>query len=348
MNQIYRILDANFNRAREALRAVEDCGRFVLNDPAITAMTKTFRSNLREIFEAMPVEEMLMVRNSGSDVGTVLTSATENVRPDSQSVAIAACKRLTEALRTLEEYSKVVAPEHISALEKMRYNAYTLEQQVASRFLVAGRFQHVKLYALLSAHLCKSGDLVQVARKAIAGGADAIQLREKNTTDDIFLAMAAELRALTDETNRLLIINDRPDIAAIVGADGVHLGQHDIPINEARRILRPGTIVGRSTYSLQEAGQAINEGADYIVLGPVYETRTKSQKPIGLEILTEAVETLGESGISIIAIGGITEETAPEVARYGVRSLAVCGALCNSDAPEKTARTIRDAIDCRQ
>jgi len=344
MNEIYRILDANFNRARESLRTIEDCGRFVLNDPAITAMAKTSRSTLREIYEKMPTDKMLMVRNSGADVGTVMTSPTENVRADSQEVAIANCKRLTEALRTLEEYCKVVSPDQISSLERMRYDAYTLEQQVANRFMVAGQFERVRLYALLSAHLCQSNGIINVARQVIAGGAEAIQLREKDTNDDIFLAMAAELRSLTDETNRLLIINDRPDIAAIVGADGVHLGQHDIPINEARHLLRPGTIIGRSTHSVKEARQAINEGADYIAIGPVYPTRTKDHPPVGIETLLNVVEAMKDSGISIVAIGGINEDTAGEVISRGIKCLAVCGAVCGSDEPQKTAKKLRSML----
>ena len=344
MNEIYRILDANFNRARESLRAIEDCGRFVLNDPAVTAMAKTFRSNLREVFEDMPAKEMIMARNSGSDVGTVLTSPTENARVDCQDVAIAACKRLTEALRVIEEYSKVVAPKHISTVERMRYDAYTLEQQVAMRFMVAGRFKGVRLYALLSGGLCQSGELIDLARKIIAGGADAIQLREQETTDDIYLAMAAELRSLTDEAGKLLIINDRPDIAAIVGADGVHLGQHDIPINEARRILRPGSIIGRSTHTVQEARQAINEGADYIAIGPVYPTRIDTNRVVGLDMVTEVIEAMQDTGISIVPIGGITADNAKDVIDRGVKTVAVCSEFHRCDDPMVTATRIRDCF----
>ncbi len=345
MNDIYRILDANFNRARESLRAIEDCGRFVLNDPAITAMAKSFRSDIREVLEEMPTSEMLIARNSGADVGTVITSPTENERADSEEVATAACKRLTEALRTIEEYSKVVAPGRISTIERMRYNAYTLEQQVANRFMVAGRFATVRLYTLVSAHLCQSTGIMDVARQTIAGGAEAIQLREKDTDDDIFLAMAAELRELTDETNRLLIINDRPDIAAIVGADGVHLGQHDLPINEARRMLRPGAIIGRSTHSVREATQAINEGADYIAIGPIYPTRTKGRAPVGPERFSEVLEAMADSSLPIVPIGGIHEENAGELIKRGARSLAVCSAINCSAEPRDVSKRIRAMLD---
>ena len=110
MNEIYRILDASFNRAREAIRVAEDCGRFALNDPAITALAKNLRSDLAQCLQALPVDQMLTSRDTPGDIGTELTSPTEQVRRNLSDVAAAACKRLTESLRTLEEYSKVVLP----------------------------------------------------------------------------------------------------------------------------------------------------------------------------------------------------------------------------------------------
>src|ERR1035437_6097988 len=110
MREIYRILDANFNRAREALRVCEDCGRFALNDPAITAMAKNMRSDLVEILRTFPTMEMLTARDTPGDIGTDLTSPMEGRRDGISDVATAACKRLTESLRTIEEYTKVVDP----------------------------------------------------------------------------------------------------------------------------------------------------------------------------------------------------------------------------------------------
>ncbi|MCP4377205.1 MAG: thiamine phosphate synthase, partial [bacterium] len=133
MKEIYRILDANSNRAREALRVAEDCGRFVLNDPAVTAMAKNLRSDLREILTDMPTQELIVSRDAPGDIGTELSSPTELVRKDIPDVVTAACKRLTEALRTLEEYSKFVSPEHTHRFERMRYDSYTLEQRLMGR-----------------------------------------------------------------------------------------------------------------------------------------------------------------------------------------------------------------------
>jgi thiamine-phosphate pyrophosphorylase len=342
MREIYRILDANFNRIREALRVIEDCGRFILNDPAITAMAKHFRSDLKELLADMPHCEFIISRDIAGDIGTELSSPSEPQRENVQDVATAACKRLTESLRTVEEYCKIVAPAQTTTIERMRYDAYTLEQRLCTRFMVTERFAEVKLYAMLSARLCKNRSLREVARAVIAGGADALQLREKDSPDDVFLAMAAELRALTDETGRLLFINDRADIAAIVGADGLHLGQNDLPIREARRLLRPGAIIGRSTHSVQQAKEAINEGADYIAIGPMYETPTKDRPVVGPDMLTAIAEAFeGKIPLPVVAIGGVTTENVGELVRRGATCVAVCGDINCADDPQAATEAIK-------
>ncbi|NBB94307.1 MAG: thiamine phosphate synthase [Planctomycetes bacterium] len=344
MREIYRILDANFNRAREALRVIEDCGRFVLNDPAITAMAKHFRSDIKELLDQMPQDEIIASRDTAGDIGTDLTSPAEPVREDIAAVVTAACKRLTESLRTIEEYCKIVANDQGLAVERMRYDAYTLEQRVAGRFLNAEKFRNVHLYAMLSASLCSQGSLRDVARSAIAGGADAIQLREKDTPDSLHLAMAAELRELTDETGTLLIINDRPDIATIVGADGVHLGQNDLPVRESRRLLRPDAIIGRSCHSIKEARDAINEGADYVALGPMFATTTKSRPPVGPGLLDEFSQAFTEIALPVVAIGGINAENVGDLIARGARIVACCGSVNCAEDPQAAARAIKDQL----
>jgi len=341
MREVYRILDANFNRAREAIRVAEDCGRFALNDPAVTAMAKNLRSDLAEVLKSMPVEQFLASRDTPGDIGTELSSPTEQSRDGLSDVVTAACKRLSEALRTIEEYGKFVAPETVLKIERMRYNGYTLEQRIATRLAVRLRLAGAKLYVLLSRPRAR-GSLRELARAAIAGGADAIQLREKGVADDEMLALAAELRELTDETGRIFIVNDRPDVAAIVGADGVHLGQHDLPIADARRLLRQGAVVGRSSHSLAQAKAAVNEGADYVSVGPVFDTPTKDAgPPVGLELVAEVARCVS---LPVVAIGGITAETAGAVAAAGARIIAVSSAVCSVDDPQAAAEKIKRAM----
>jgi len=341
MKEVYRILDANFNRAREALRVAEDCGRFALNDPAITAMAKNLRSDLQEILTVMPLEELLVSRDTPGDIGTELVSPTEPKREGLRDVATAACKRLAEALRSIEEYSKFVAPSETLRIERVRYDAYTLEQRLEQRLGVTGRFAEVRLYLLVTSDVVP-GSVLEMARAAIAGGVDAIQLREKSGPDARTLAMAAELRELTDETGKMLIINDRADIAAIVGADGVHVGQEDLPIAETRRLLRPGAIVGRSTHSLAQAKAAVQEGADYIGVGPMFETKTKDAgAPAGIDLLKQVIP---EVSIPVVAIGGITADNASEIAAAGCKCAAVCSAICADDDPKSAAAAIKTKL----
>ena len=337
MRETYRILDANFNRAREALRVAEDCGRFALNDPAVTAMAKNLRSELQEVYSDMPAAEFITSRDTPGDIGTELTSPTEPERQDLADVATAACKRLTESLRTIEGYAKFIAPAHRLTLERMRYDAYTLEQRLVQRLMVARRFEEVKLYVLIAPNLCR-GSVRETARAAIAGGADALQLWDKSAPDAELLALAAELRELTDETDRLLIINDRPDIAALVGADGLHLGQDDLPVAAARKLLRPGAIVGKSTHSLDQARAGINEGADYLSVGPIFETATKDAgPPVGPELLKEVAEAVS---LPLCPIGGISAENVQQLVAVGAKRVAVCGAVCSTRDPKAAAEAI--------
>ena len=341
MRETYRILDANFNRVREALRVCEDCGRFALNDPAITAMAKGMRSDLREVLQAMPVAEFIASRDTPGDIGTEITSPTEASRRDLGEVAIAACKRLAEALRSIEEYSKFVAPGQVFNIERLRYNAYTLEQRLVGRLQVGRRFADVRLYVLVGTACC-TGSVRDVARAALAGGADALQLREEDVPDSVLLALAAELRELTDETGKILLINDRADIASLVAADGLHLGQHDLPIAEARRLLRPGAIIGKSAHSLQEARAAVNEGADYVSVGPMFPTTTKDAGPVaGPELLAEAAKHIC---LPLVPIGGITADNVGRLLEAGAERVAVCAAVCGAADPKAAAAEIRKRL----
>ena len=303
-------------------------------------MAKNMRSDLQGVLTAMPVDEFLVARDTPGDIGTEISSPTEPIRGGLADVLTAACKRLSEALRSIEEYSKIVAPAQTVKIERMRYNGYTLEQRLMTKVLVSRRFADVKLYALISSNLCK-GSLREVARGAIAGGADAIQLREKNIPDAQLLALAAELRELTDEMGKILIINDRADIAAIVGADGVHLGQGDLPIAEVRRLMRPGAVVGRSSHSIEQARAAVNEGADYVSVGPMFPTTTKDRQPVGTDLLKQAA---AEITIPITPIGGITASNAGELIAMGAKCLAVSSAICSAVDPKSAAAAIRKLL----
>ena len=343
MRDIHRILDANLNRAREALRVIEDFARFVLDDASIASSAKGMRSRLQQAAATLPAEALLAGRDTPGDVGTALTSPTEGRRADAAGVAVAACKRLTEALRTLEEYAKVdaaTAPT-AGAFEALRYDAYTLEKRLIGRTDGPGRFEAIRLYVLLTTGLCK-GDPLDVAAAAIDGGADCIQLREKLLPDRGLLALALRLRKLTSDADVMMIVNDRPDIAAAVGADGVHLGQDDLPISAARRVLAPRMIVGRSTHTLDQARAASAEAADYIAVGPMFATATKDAGPIaGIETFAQVAAEITRP---LIVIGGIDAGNVESLVTAGVSRVAACSAVIAAEDPAAAARAIKDKL----
>lgn len=317
---------------------VEDFARFVLNDAALASGFKGLRSGLQECYQALPVEKMLAGRDTPGDVGTAISSPTEGVRTDAPAVAAAACKRLTEALRTLEEYSKLLAPQQAAKLEAMRYQAYTLEQRLAQRTAAGEKFKNVRLYVLLTSKLCRR-DVLEIARLCIEGGADCIQLREKDMPDCQRFELACRLREITAAAGAIFIVNDRADLAAAVGADGVHLGQDDLPVSAVRPLLPIGGLVGRSTHNIAQARAAVAEGADYIGVGPMFPTSTKDAGPLaGPEYLRQVV---AEIALPHVAIGGITADNAGQLIAAGAKCLAVCSAVISSPDPAAAAREIK-------
>jgi len=299
-----RIVDANFNRAREALRVMEDYVRFVLDDPAGCEALKRYRHDFVQSMRGLSLDSLLMSRDILNDVGADISVSTERVREDPREVCIAAGKRLCEALRTIEEYTKTFDADLSSAIEGLRYRAYELEQRLFLRGPRSARFAGVRLYVLITESLCK-GDWPAAARGAIAGGADCLQLREKLLDDDELLRRARQLGELCREHGVLFILNDRPDLARLSDADGVHLGQTDMSVNQARRIIGPDRLVGVSTHTPEQFRRAVADLPDYISVGPMFDSATKPQKHVpGKELLALAVK---ETQIPVIAIGGITQ-----------------------------------------
>ena len=184
---------------------------------------------------------------------------------------------------------------------------------------------------------------VDLARLAIAGGADTIQFRQKAGSTKKMIEAAREIKHLCAGTGVTFIVNDRLDVAIAVDADGVHLGQDDFPIPLARELLGKNRIIGGSAATMEEARICLSEGADYVGFGPVYPTSSKHDAgPVsGLDLLREVVEKIP---IPIIAIGGITRENTPEVIRAGAHGIAVISAVCCQDDPAQATRALRLAL----
>lgn len=186
------------------------------------------------------------------------------------------------------------------------------------------------LYAITDARFYRGRTLEEVARAWIAGGVCCIQLREKDMTGRGLWEAGRLLRDLTREAGVLFIVNDRVDVAAAVDADGVHLGQEDLPVEAARKILGPDRLIGVSTHNVEEAVAAERAGADYIGFGPVKPTATKAdtRPAVGVEGLRAVRRAVR---VPVVAIGGIQVEDAEDLASAGADALAVIRGLLDTD-----------------
>jgi len=332
---VARILDANLDRAREGLRVLEEWFRFGLEEGELSAECKAMRQALARWHS----DPLRLARDTPADPGTQISHPQEEQRRDLRHLLQANCSRVQEALRVLEEYSKLaeshhwVAPGLAKLAKDMRYRLYVLESE-----LLGGSLRQ----RLLAAHLYLVTSPVphwlEVVEKSLRGGVTLVQYRRKNLPDGEMLRDLKQLRQLCDRYQALMIVNDRVDLALVSQADGVHLGQTDLPVAQARHLLGSQRLIGLSTTNAEELAQALNSDVDYIGVGPVYPTPTKAEKPpAGLEYVRLAAE---KAHLPWFAIGGIDPHNLPEVRRAGATRVAVVRALMEAADPTQTARTM--------
>jgi thiamine-phosphate pyrophosphorylase len=342
-NPVYRIIDANFNRAREAMRVIEDFCRFALNSASLTERAKQLRHELSAAIGKLDAAQLIAARDSLGDVGAGTTVDNQLHREDLRDCFTAGCKRLTESLRTLTEMTQTLNPEVARTIEKLRFSAYTLEKDIVLFSDTAEKFKPVRLYVIISSSL--PADVFSLTGCCLAGGADCIQLRTKNIDDDKLFALALEFVRICKDAGVLSIINDRVDIAVAAGADGVHLGQSDFPIEQARKLQLAPLIIGKSTHSLKQLHAACEQLPTYVSLGPVFATGTKpGVKPVGLDYVRKSVEELADTGIGHVAIGGITLDNVESVLKAGAKAIAVCSAITEATDPTAACKILKEKI----
>lgn len=254
------------------------------------------------------------------------------------SALAAAINRYLEAAQmgrnSVEAGSAVGALQEVARQSEMALSTST-RREWARR--VAG------LYVIIDPELTRGRDVVEVTRAALQGGATAIQLRDKGHDKGDQLPVARRLLDLCQEAGAAFIVNDHADLAAACGAHGLHLGQHDLPFSEARRLLYPTQFVGTSNALLEEAAASAARGADYIAVGAMYPTGSKTNtRPAGLQGLKRARAQV--KGIPIVAIGGITLDNVDPVLEAGADGICVIGAVCLADDPEQAARRLVERI----
>ncbi len=340
----YRIIDANFNRAREALRVTEEYCRFCLDSKPLAETAKSMRHQLSSAAAKIDPGRLIAARDTEADVGTDITVTDQLHRQNLTQSFTAAAKRLSEALRVLAETAQPINEESAKRFEQLRYKAYTFEKQVMLFADASQRFKKVKLYVLISN--LPPVDVLAMTQYCIAGGADCIQLRLKEMSDSDMFALAEQFTKLCSEKAVISIINDRPDIAIACGADGVHLGQDDLPARVVTKLQQRPMITGISTHSLEQLKQAIDQRPTYAALGPVFTTETKpSAKAVGLEYVRRGAAELQNTGIASIAIGGIDQNNVESVMQAGASAVAVSAAVTRLPDPTAACRKLKEKIN---
>ena len=341
-----RTLDAAANRCREGLRVVEDFVRFSLDDAHLSRLLKELRHELTERLGDIDRLGVISARDTLGDVGTRIKTSREQTRQRPSDIVLANCRRVAEALRTLEEFSKFVVtkladPTLPARLEQMRYRLYTIEKALLTTLSSRDRLEGCDLYLLATEALCHHG-IGPAVRQALEAGVGIVQLREKQLSDRRCLELAHRVREWTRNANALFIMNDRADLAVLSDADGVHVGQEELTVREARRIVGANRLVGVSTHTIEQARQAVLDGADYIGVGPVFSTTTKSFDQLaGLEFVQQVA---AEIRLPWFAIGGISLENVASAKGAGATQVAVSSAVCASPNPGRAAAELLDRL----
>lgn len=338
------MIDANLNRCREGMRVLEDCARFALDDPALSNRIKSARHALREAVAALPIrpESIIAARDTAGDVGTTISTDAEQTRTDTRDLVHAAAKRTTEALRVIEESTKALGA-HAAAFESIRYATYDIERDLIAK--LRPLCPQWALCVLITHELCTHHTPEEVVERAAQGGADCIQIREKHMPDAMLLPHATRLTQIAHAAGMHVMINDRPHIARLVGADGVHLGQDDLPTHAARSLLGPAYWIGRTCPTIEHAAEAIAQGADTCGLGPVFPSTTKSKPQLaGTQLIESYLQDPRTRSTPMLAISGINEHNITQLARIRCPGVAVSSAVCSSHAPERACQTIVQSL----
>ena len=333
-HQPLRIIDANLNRSSEGLRVLEDIARFLLNDVELRQRLRTLRHDLAQETKSLSVR-LLSQRDSEHDVGHPPSSTEKELAVETTSLqelldlVTANAKRVEESLRVVEELAKL--PDLNSMLNSARFGQarfalYTLERDLISRISRRDKMERVVgLYVILDRQFLVGRNELDVAGQIIEGGARIIQLRDKQSKKRELLPVAQKLRELCSQADVLFIMNDYLDLATAVDADGLHVGQEDLPLPVIRRELPIDKIVGCSVTTLPQATKAQAEGTDYIAVGSIFPTATKDGATVvGVDMLKELKRTVSTP---LVAIGGINQNNIGEVVSAGAYAVAVISAV---------------------
>ena len=339
MSNQLRIIDANINRLGEGLRVLEEISRMMLNDTVLTQKLKNMRHETVKI-DAELRRKLLSSRDAAGDIGSSMGVEGEENGRDVQRTITANTKRAQESLRVLEEMAKI--PElnlDSERYRKARFELYTIEKELNAGVLRKDKSERLKgIYAVIDTEWLKGCKPSDIAIQVIKGGAKVIQIRCKERSTGEFFAFAGELKEICKEKGILFIVNDSLEVALACGADGLHVGQEDLPVAVLKKLIPIDMILGCSVKTVDEAINAKKDGADYLGVGAMFKTSTKDDtRVVGTERIKEIKKALD---IPIVAIGGINRNNLSKVMKAGADAAAVISAIMGAEDIEKATREL--------
>lgn len=324
--EIYTPLDANINRCIEGIRVCEDIFRFSVKN-IISAEFKNLRHKITVLISHLPSGDLLRARDVLNDEQKFINTSSEMNRGGIKDIFRSNIRRGIEASRVIEEFGKNVDPGLAAGFQEIRFALYELEK---SGWMILEKNRRIEklrysLYAIIDSAFVPADRMEETSGILALSGADIIQLRMKNVPDREFLPAAEKVSAVCRNNDILFIVNDRADIAILSGADGLHIGQDDIPLSRAREITGGDMIIGISVTSAGEASAA--QDADYVAAGPVFATSSKDGSMLEGLGMNRVREICACTAKPVAAIGGVNESNARNLLDAGVLSLSVISAL---------------------
>lgn len=341
---ILRIIDANLNRAGEGLRVLEEFARMSLNDTGLTQRLKNLRHELL-VTDTHFHERLVQARDSESDIGIDMKAAGQGEQTDPQSIIVANARRAQESLRVLEETARAYDTGiDTGKYGKARFELYTVEKELLSAMLREDKLRRLRgLYVIVDTEALRGRDHVESTALVIEAGVKVIQLRDKEHKKAKLIDIAQEMGKLCRENGVLFIVNDYIDVALAADADGLHLGEEDLPAVVARGLLPRDKILGCSVRTIEKARSAIAEGADHLGVGGMFPTTSKEDNEVigtaGLRAIREAVD------VPLVAIGGINKDNMSSVLEAGADAVAVISAVLGAGDIEIATRQLLKVIE---
>ncbi|MFM9060026.1 MAG: thiamine phosphate synthase [Planctomycetaceae bacterium] len=338
---VWRAVDAAANRAAEALRVVEDVARFVIDDARSTALARDLRHELAAILAGESLRLRVALRDVAGDVGAGMRSEHALHRGSAADLVAANAARAAQALRSLEECAAVVAPDAAPRFERLRYRVYELERGGLAVARARERLAGIDLCVLVDGRR-DGADFTRLVGALVEAGVRILQIRATGLgvpalVDRVRRALEI-VRSRDGEDRALVVVNDRADVAAALGASGVHTGADDLATALVRRVVGPAALVGRTAHDVAEARAAVAEGADYLGVGPCFPSATKS---FSTHAPPEFLRTVAaEVALPVYAIGGVTLERLDALAALGIHRVAVASAVTAAADPAAAAAAL--------